>query len=106
MSSSPEDFLDDKHWVNVQDPIKQMFLSLSKAIRVQGAGLRELDRKSSDYITTDVLKRFLKEQNELHCSKQDATQIIYQLDTKANEKDFHSLENKVNQVKKKHYFLS
>jgi hypothetical protein len=96
--NNPEDILDDKHWVNVQDPIKQMFLSLSKALRVQGAGLRDLDRKCSEYVSLDVLKKLLKEQNELTCSKQDATQIIYQLDTKVSEKEFRSLENKFAQV--------
>lgn len=94
-----EDFLDDKHWTNVQDPIKHMFLSLSKAIRIQSAGIRDLDSKCSNYVTIDSMKRYMKENIDQTCSKQDATQLIYQLETKVNDKEFRSLEHKFQQVK-------
>ena len=43
-----DDALDDVHWVNVQDPIKNMFLALSKAIRVQSISIRDLERRLSE----------------------------------------------------------
>jgi hypothetical protein len=93
------DILNDKHWINVQDPIKQMFSSLSKAVRIQGAGLRDLDSKCSNYMTMENCKKLLRDQYEITCSKADATQLIYQIENKVNVKEFSSLEDKVNQVR-------
>ena len=36
---------DENQWVNIQDPIKQMITSITKAVRTQSAGIRDLDRK-------------------------------------------------------------
>jgi hypothetical protein len=103
-----DDMLDDVHWTNVQDPIKQMFLSITKALRVQAAGIRDLDRKCNDYATRDYIQHQLQNVRETTCSKHDATQIIYQLDAKVSAKDFSYLEAKQYQVsrKKKNYISS
>ncbi len=90
--------MDNAHWVNVQDPIKQMFLSLTKALRVQAAGIRDLDRKYEGLVPIDMAERMIKEQINTCCTKQDATQLIYQIDTKAGEKDVAVLESKLSQV--------
>jgi GTP cyclohydrolase I len=31
-------------WANVQDPVRQMLSALTKAVRTQAAGIRDLDR--------------------------------------------------------------
>jgi hypothetical protein len=99
------EFLNDKHWMNVQDPIKQMFSSFSKALRIQGAGLRDLDTKCSNYITLENCKKLLRDQFEMTCSKADATQLIYQIENKANVKEFNALEDKMNQVSGEYLYL-
>lgn len=93
-----DDLMEDTHWINVQDPIRQMFLAISKAIRVQAAGIRDLDTKCSNYVTHDLAQRMTKEAFDQACSKQDATQIIYQVESKAPAKDLHSVEATVQQV--------
>jgi len=93
-----DDLLEDTHWINVQDPIRQMFLAISKAIRVQAAGIRDLDAKCSNYVTHDFAQRLIKESADQSCSKQDATQIIYQIESKASSKDVHLLDATVQQV--------
>ena len=40
-----EDLMEDNQWYNIQDPIKQMITSITKAVRTQSAGIRDLDRK-------------------------------------------------------------
>jgi hypothetical protein len=40
-----DELMEDHQWVNIQDPIKQMITSITKAIRTQSAGIRDLDRK-------------------------------------------------------------
>lgn len=93
-----DDTLDDIHWVNVQDPIKQMFLSLTKAIRTQAAGIRDLDRRCSEMIPFDAAERMIKDHVNTCCTKQDATQLIYQIDTKATEKDVAVLDSRIQQA--------
>jgi hypothetical protein len=93
-----DDLLDDAHWVNVQDPIKQMFLALSKAIRVQAASIRDLDRKCSDHLSSDQVHRIVRDSFENSCSKQDAAQLIYQLETKVSERQYSITEAKLEAV--------
>ena len=93
-----DEALDDAHWVNVQDPIKHMFVAITKAIRSQSAGIRDLDRKCSDFVTNDRANNMIQASFDKSCSKQDATQIIYKIDTKANERDVAVLETKLIQA--------
>jgi hypothetical protein len=93
-----DDALDDAHWANVQDPIKQMFLAITKAIRSQSAGIRDLDRKCSDFVTNDRANGLIQQAYDKSCSKQDATQIIYKIDTKASEKDLVVVDSRLTQV--------
>lgn len=93
-----DDILDDAHWVNVQDPIKQMFLSMTKALRVQAASIRELDRKCSDFVTRDFVRNQVHSVEDTVCSKQDATQIIHQLQQKVDQKDHTTLQTRYEQV--------
>jgi hypothetical protein len=87
-----DDALDDAHWVNVQDPIKQMFLAVTKAIRAQSAGIRDLSRKSEEYVTHERARTLVEESATNLCSKEAATQLIYKMDTKVCQTDFHRLE--------------
>lgn len=93
-----DDSLDDAHWANVQDPIKQMFLALTRAIRSQAAGIRDLDRKCADFMTKDMTTHFVEKSFDKACSKQDATQIIYKVDSKASDKSVAVLESKLEQA--------
>lgn len=43
--SNINSYNDDIQWINIQDPIKQMITSITKAVRTQSAGIRDLDRK-------------------------------------------------------------
>jgi hypothetical protein len=93
-----DEALDDAHWVNVQDPIKHMFIALTKAIRSQAAGMRDLDRRCADFVTNDRAQNLIQQSFDKSCSKQDATQIIYKMDSKASERDVAVLESKLLQA--------
>lgn len=92
------DALDDAHWINLQDPIKQMFLAITKAIKSQASGIRDLDRKCSEFVTFEGAESLVKRSFDAACTKQDATQILYQIDSKTSEKDTARLEAKLSQV--------
>ena len=47
------DDLEEMQWVNVQDPVRQMITSITKAVRTQSAGIRDLDRKIGFLASTD-----------------------------------------------------
>jgi ribosomal 50S subunit-associated protein YjgA (DUF615 family) len=94
-----DDFLDEAQWRNVQEPIRQMFHSLTKAMRVQSAGLRDLDHRCDRFVTTEAVKDIVNKYTQTCCSKEDATQIIYQLEKKASEKDISILSQRLDQVK-------
>lgn len=100
-----DDLLDDAHWMNVQDPIKQMFLSITKALRVQSASIRELDRKCSDYVSRDFVKHQLQTLQDSTCSKADGTQIIYQLQNKIDQRDYIALQTKYEKVREGFVFM-
>jgi len=93
-----DDAFDDVHWVNVQDPIKNMFLALSKAIRVQSSSIRDLERRLSEMPTERDAGSMIQRAIEGVCSKQDATQILYQLDNKASSKEMHTMESRYSQL--------
>lgn len=42
--SSPDGLREPISWANVQDPVRQMLSALTKAVRTQAAGIRDLDR--------------------------------------------------------------
>lgn len=44
MMSTPEGLREPASWANVQDPVRQMLSALTKAVRTQAAGIRDLDR--------------------------------------------------------------
>lgn len=50
---------DDSQWVNVQDPVKQMITGITKSIKVQAVGLRDLDKRMAKYITTDKAEQLI-----------------------------------------------
>lgn len=93
-----DDVLDDIHWVNVQDPIKQMFLAITKSIRIQSVTIRDLERKTSEYCNENQIDYKINKAIDNVCTKDAATQILHQIDNKINIKDYTHLENKFNQV--------
>ena len=96
-----DDTLDEARWKNVQDPIKSMFLALTKAVRSQAAGIRDLDKKYADCISRDTSRRMLQDAFDIVCSKHDATEMLLQIDRKVNEKDVSILAAKLQQVRYK-----
>ena len=99
-----EDLIDDNNnysnhnWINVQDPIKQMFLSLTKAIRSHSAGIRDLDKKLTGSISSSIrpegIEKMIHEYMNLYCcSKADATAMIYK-----SQSDHSAMESKLNMV--------
>jgi hypothetical protein len=55
------DDLEELQWVNVQDPVRQMITSITKAVRTQSAGIRDLDRKIGFLASTDAVHAMISE---------------------------------------------
>jgi hypothetical protein len=49
----PSGDYNDAQWTNIQDPVKHMFTGITKAIKVQSAGLKDLDKRTSKCISKD-----------------------------------------------------
>lgn len=52
---------DENQWVNVQDPVKQMITGITKSVKVQATGLRELDKRMSKCITREKTDQLIAE---------------------------------------------
>ncbi|RYG62680.1 hypothetical protein EON64_17425, partial [archaeon] len=104
--STVDDLLDDAHWANVQDPIKQMFLSLSKAMRVQASAIRDLDRRCNERVTIDQASRLIQEDMCRMVSKQDAKELVFQIEAKASARDLRHLQEELDAANKRIASLS
>jgi hypothetical protein len=52
---------DENQWVNVQDPVKQMITGITKSVKVQAVGMRDLDKRMSKCITKDNAEQLIAE---------------------------------------------
>ena len=59
-----------RQWTNVQDPVRQMITAITKAVRTQSAGLRDVDRKLGLMASQDRLDRQLEDTTHNFVSKQ------------------------------------
>eukprot|EP01031_Cornospumella_fuschlensis_P051781 gene51781-63314_t len=104
--STVDDLLDDAHWANVQDPIKQMFLSLSKAMRTQASAIRDLDRRCSERTTADHVARLVQEELTRMVSKQDAKELLFQIESKASSREVRQLQEQLDSANQRLASLS
>lgn len=66
---------EDIQWINIQDPIKQMITSITKAVRTQSAGIRDLDRKIG-YLASTESTQALVESTFLKCFTKNVSIFI------------------------------
>ncbi len=93
-----DEILDDAHWTNVQDPVRQMFSALTKAMRTQSAGIRDLDRKIGHSITRQDTEHILQDSMSRCCTKDNAIEIMRQIDTKASVDHLSNTDAKLSKV--------
>ena len=105
-----DDLVDESVWINVQDPVRQMITAITKAVRTQSAGIRDLDRKISTLSTKEHAERLVKDAVSSSCSKSEASDIIREMDARSNElksnymnfedrmTDFSDKLNKMNEI--------
>jgi hypothetical protein len=84
MINSEADILKDEYltWINVQEPIKQTFQSLSKAIRVQSRDIGELNRIIKETATKEGTIHLLSE--TINKSTNSTSEKINNVDLKIN----------------------
>lgn len=96
MIYSETDILKDEYltWVNVQEPIKQTFQSLSKAIRMQSRDICELNRILKETATKEGTIHLISE--TINKSKHVTSEQINNVDIKINNNTLliHSNNNK------------
>ena len=80
-----DDLVDESVWINVQDPVRQMITAITKAVRTQSAGIRDLDRKIATLSTKEHAERLVKDAVTATCSKNEASDIIREMDARSNE---------------------
>ena len=93
-----DDILDEVHWTNVQDPVKQMFGALTKAVRTQSAGMRDMDRKMGYLISKESAEHLVADVASRQCTKNEAVEIMRHIDTKADAVFANSLDGKLSKV--------
>ena len=95
--NSVDDLIDESVWINVQDPVRQMIAAITKAVRTQSAGIRDLDRKIVGLVTKDMLERTVGENMATTCSKHEAKDMVREIDARSNEmkSNFLNYEDKL-----------
>lgn len=102
-----DDMMDEAMWTNVQDPVRQMFLTMTKAIRTQSAGLRDLDRKIGYLISRDSAEKLVIESTSKCCSKSDAAEIMIHVESKAHHSSnlVATVDEKLSRVRYHHSYF-
>jgi len=90
--------MDDFQWVNVQDPVRHMITSITKAVRTQSAGIRDLDRKMGFVATNDELHRTVSDAVSRCFSKQEASRLVESVNKKADIDAVAGIETNLMQV--------
>ena len=93
-----DDILDEVHWTNVQDPVKQMFAALTKAVRTQSAGMRDIDRKIGYLISKESAEHLVEDIASRLCTKTEVVEIMRHIDTKSDASFVNGLDAKVSKV--------
>jgi len=95
-----DDLVDESVWVNVQDPVRQMITAITKAVRTQSAGIRDLDRKVSGLVTTDILDRVVQSNISKVSTKVEVKDIVREMDARTNElsSNFSNYEDRLGDI--------
>eukprot|EP01036_Dinobryon_divergens_P026719 gene26719-35398_t len=90
----------NENWVNIQEPVREMFIALSKGQRVLAGSIKDLDVKQST-LSKELAAEFgraLRQLQERSCSKDDGTQMLMELGRKANEDSLNQLREEIHKV--------
>lgn len=71
------DDIEEMQWINVQDPVRQMITSITKAVRTQSAGIRDLDRKIGFLASTDTVHAMISEASARSFQKQASLKVLH-----------------------------
>lgn len=98
-----DDLIDESVWVNVQDPVRQMITAITKAVRTQSAGIRDLDRKVSGLVTTDILDRVVHANISKVSTKGELKDMAREMDARTNElsSNFSNYEERLGDISTK-----
>lgn len=96
-----EDLLDDAQFTNVQGVVRQLFLGMSKVLRLQANSLRRLEQRliQTEDRREEIVKLSKEEAISSCISKEEGKHILYELETKVSKKDFEALVERVTKVK-------
>jgi hypothetical protein len=98
-----DDLIDESVWVNVQDPVRQMITAITKAVRTQSAGIRDLDRKVNGLVTTDILDRVVHTHISKVSTKTEVKDVVREMDARTNElsANFSNYEDRLGEISSK-----
>lgn len=98
-----DDLIDESVWVNVQDPVRQMITAITKAVRTQSAGIRDLDRKVNGLVTTDILDRVVHTHISKVSTKTEMKDVVREMDARTNElsANFSNYEDRLGEISSK-----
>ena len=99
--SYDEGFTSDR-WMNVQEPIKDLFTILTKAIRVQSNNIEDLDSRINQ--NDDTNKQLINNLENL-VTTNEFQHYLQELSKKSNQNDVDRLESRLNQVRNSIYSL-
>jgi len=100
MMSVPRDHsFSSSKWINIQEPVKDILQSLSKAIHTQAIDIQAIDtRLNEKYIPSDKLEGLLLDLLNGLISKDESKEILHKIEEKANNNDIRLLDNRLTLV--------
>ena len=84
---------------NNQDPVKQMFTTITKALRTQSIGIRDLSRKCDENLSKHAFENALADISNKYCRKEKVSDINVKLNEKSDQTYVISELDKVNNIK-------
>lgn len=89
---------DENHWVNVQDPVKQMIMGIAKSVKVQATSLREVDKRTEKFMTKESIEELVQQTFSKCFSMQNASLLVQSVNQKAEQDDVSGIEANLDQL--------
>eukprot|EP00981_Chlorochromonas_danica_P005952 scaffold1243_cov173-Ochromonas_danica.AAC.13 len=93
-----DELINESHWRNVQDPVRQAFMMVDKILKEQDHMIRALSQKCNEFVTVDQANLMIRNQADHLYSKSEASHLIYQLDNKVSQQQYCQVERKLDEV--------
>lgn len=87
------------NWLNIQEPIKDVLISIIKAIHTQSYDIQSIDKKiSSSCVPNDKFDKVLADTFRKLLSKDEGREMFTSIESKASRNELNVIDAKLSQV--------